>query len=230
MRGIALSYVRGSSSRRASTESASFSLADPWPNFQGESGCANDLAAPPLAAVESIELDPGQPRYPSNMEYWRMLNRCSVIAGSACIVVGTVWAGNSWMMMRKYAGTTEGLPVRIQPRFSGYSLPPSPHPFSRESYAFSVRYELEYEFTVNGKTYYAEHSFPQPIVGPIPIHYAPLDPTIHRVGQLTSPWAVLAYALPIGGALLFAGCYRKRMGREAHSRSKKVLRGSAGNT
>ena len=134
-------------------------------------------------------------------------------------MLGTVLAWNDWVMMRKYAGTAEGLVVQYHSHLcidSPDRPPTSQIPAPRMSAMYDW-YEVQYAFVVNGKTYYSVDRNCPRLVHRVPIHYDPHDPATNIRGSLTSPWSVLAVTLAIGGFLVFIGYDLARKGRQSNS-------------
>jgi hypothetical protein len=146
----------------------------------------------------------------------RRLGRGLSLIGAACILLGAALAWHNWMTWHKYTAAAEGVAVQYQKHYSFDSRPTSDLPVPRAP-AFSVWYEVQYAFVVNGKTYYSVDPHCQRLVWRIPVHYDPRDPAANIRGTLTSPWSVLAFALATGGVLLLAGYALARTGRGTSS-------------
>jgi hypothetical protein len=147
---------------------------------------------------------------------FRWLSRCFVIAGTACALLGTTWAWHSWMAMQKYRGTTEGALVGGEPHLYTYIPAPSDKniPVPREPPSFSIYYDLQYAFSVDGKTYYSIVRDANTAERQIVIHYDPNHPKENVAGPLTSPSTVLVAVLGIGACVSFIGLLlRKRAAR-----------------
>jgi hypothetical protein len=150
---------------------------------------------------------------PSSAVGFHVLSEGLVIAGTACILWGALWAWHSWMTARKYQETTEGVLVAWEPHYSGsYYFPPPDTPVPRFRLAPLVCYDLKYRFVIDGKTYsYVVRA--SAILGRrMPIHYDPRDLKENVVvGPLTRPWLVLVATFGIGAFLAFmAYMFRKR--------------------
>ncbi len=119
--------------------------------------------------------------------------------------------------MHRYAGTAEGVVAQYHPHLSIVYPPTSQIPIPHVP-TISDWYEIQYAFVVNGKTYYSVDRHCPHLVRRVPIHYDPHDPATNIRGSLTSPWSVLAFALGIGGSLVFIGYDMARKGRQTGSR------------
>jgi hypothetical protein len=179
-----------------------------WPSSSLAEG--DEPAEPDLAPDES-----GVPS--TSHAGTRGLGRGLSLLGAACILLGAVLAWHDWRTVRRYTATAEAVAVQYQRLYAVDSRPTSALPVPRVSPAFSVWYEIQYAFVVNGKTYYSLDPHCPRFVSRVPIHYDPHDPAINIRGTLTSPWPVLIFALGIGAILLWVGYNLARTGRQVNS-------------
>jgi hypothetical protein len=187
---------------------------------QDWSSLAGDVEPEP-AAPDAASEESGVPGTPDHGPHWR--GRGLLFLGLACIALGAVLAWNDWMMIRKYAATAEGVVVQYEPHYDTGFRPTTELPLQPvlPLPTYSRWYEVQYAFVVNGKTYYSVDRHCPRLVRRVPIHYDPRDPATNIRGSLTSPWSVLAFALAIGGSLVFIGYDRATL-----SRSKRPCGGS----
>ncbi|MDY0169219.1 MAG: DUF2007 domain-containing protein [Thermoguttaceae bacterium] len=134
------------------------------------------------------------------------------IAGLACIIVGTIWAGHRWVALRTYSATTEGVLADYEQKFSAHAPPPPEIPLPRERTTVTTWYEVFYAFDVEGETYYSVIKTREPTPRRVAIHYDPDRPENNTVGPLASPWPILVLAVGVGASWLLAG-YFLRTGR-----------------
>lgn len=144
------------------------------------------------------------PRASHGRFYW--LGRVFVIAGVACILIGAVWAWQTWMTMREYQGIAEAMLVGGQSHSEHYVPPyddniPGPH----RRAVFSTRYELKYGFVVDGKIYHTVTQNGNPNDRRTQIYYDLHDPERNVVGPLAQPWMILLSTWGIGAFLSFLG-------------------------
>jgi hypothetical protein len=152
--------------------------------------------------------------FSSTIAWFGWLSQVFMIAAAFCILLGTIWAWCSWMTMQKYQGTAEGVLVACNPHFSSYIPPPPENPLPREPPNFSFQYDVQYEYTVAGTTYYAKIYNSSKAYRCITIHYDPSYPEKNIVGPLTSPWIVIVSALTMGIFLVSLGsCFHKQTSR-----------------
>ena len=71
----------------------------------------------------------------------------------------------------------------------------------------TIRYEVQYAFTVHGRTYVTAVQDCQEPRERVPVHYAPDQPARHYLGVLTPPWMILAWLSGSGGFLTILGYY-----------------------
>ncbi len=150
---------------------------------------------------------------------FRWLSQAFLMAGVASILIGAVWAWHGWMTMRKYQGTAEGVLVGYQPHLESYipSRADDNLPGVRRRPTLAIRYDLQYEFVVGGKTYHAVVYDGYIDDGRLPIHYDPCNPEEHIVGPRAQPWIVLVSMLGTGAVLSLIGLYFRRMAvRHSH--------------
>lgn len=149
----------------------------------------------------------------------RVLGQAGVLIGVAIILVGGVWAGQRWIKLRQCSAKAEGVLVRYRPHFSSYHPPPPEIPLPRQGTVFSIWYEAEYAYLVNGKTYSSVVTRSEQPVPRVPIHYDPHHPATNILSPLTPPRSILAYAMGIGCLLLCIGYYLARRDQKGHSKA-----------
>ncbi len=125
---------------------------------------------------------------------------------AACILGGVLWAALNWITIREYPAMAEGRLVEHRMHFHTTRLPGDenlllPHP----RFAGSIRYDLQYAFVVDGKTYYARVHDGNLGNTQTLIHYDPRQPEKNFAGPLTPPWIILLWTLGIGGLLAYFG-------------------------
>jgi hypothetical protein len=171
--------------------------------IEGDEGSgANDE---PEDEAEAMKKKKKKDTPPASEVRLRWFSRVFVTAGVGCLLFGAVWAFRNWMTMHECPGITEGVLVDHYPYVSTYVPAPPEIPFPHQPPTFSVRYDAQYAFVVNGKTYYSVDRNCERPAGRMPVHYDPQNPATNFVGSLTPTWLVLTLALAIGGLLGLAG-------------------------
>jgi hypothetical protein len=154
----------------------------------------------------------------------RRLGQGFVIVGVVCILVGIVWACLNWMTLHKFQGMAEGVLVGGRPHTES-DIPTASDdniPGPRRQPSFSVRYELQYEFVVEGRAYYILVQDGNIDDRRVPIHYDLHNPERNLLGPLTRPWTILFSTWGIGVLLSLVGCYCRRK-PAGHSRECNIL-------
>jgi hypothetical protein len=101
----------------------------------------------------------------------------------------------------------EGLLVEESEHFHTHGPAPGDEtlPLGRERRSVSVRYDLQYAYVVDGKTYHALLHDSNVKARRMPVHYDPDHPERNVAGEVTPPWIILVFVLGIGGLLTFFG-------------------------
>jgi hypothetical protein len=130
--------------------------------------------------------------------------------GAACIAIGVVWAGYTWLTTHQLTAMAEGEAVDYYRRDSVTHSAPAEFPLPQESWFLSSWYEVRYAFKVQNQTYYATVQTTQKVDSQIIVYYDPQDPTKNIAGRQISPWRILSLTFGLGGFGLLIGYYLNR--------------------
>jgi hypothetical protein len=142
---------------------------------------------------------------------WWWLGAILVFTGILCIVLGTVWAWQDWIMLHQCTGTAEGVFTRYIMHFSRSPVPRPEIRIVPQPADCCIWYDACYEFVVGDKSYFSVAPCARVAFAATLIHYDPQQPETNYPGLLSSPWKTLATSLGIGGLLCLAGQFLRRV-------------------